>query len=104
MEHNGGALAGLAYAYALAGHKDRAMALLDQLYAGHESGLIVPYRVAAVYVALGDEAQAFKWLDKSYDTHDNWLAQLKVDPVMDPLRSRPQFQQLMRRMGLDATG
>jgi serine/threonine-protein kinase len=102
IEYNGGALAGLAYAYAMSGQKHRAMALLDQLYAGHGSGLIVPYRVAAVYVALGDAAQAFRWLDKSYDAHDNWLAQLKVDPVMDPLRSRPQFQQLMRKMGFDS--
>jgi len=43
---------------AMAGHKDRAQELLDRLYAGHESGLIVPYRVAAVYVALGDEPKA----------------------------------------------
>jgi len=64
----------------------------------------VPYRVAAVYVALGDVEQAFKWLQKSYDEHDNWLAQLQVDPVMDPLRSDPRFQQLMRKMGFSRSG
>jgi hypothetical protein len=77
--------------------------LLDKLYAGRESGLIVPYRVAAVYVALGDRDQAVKWLGKSYEGHDNWLAQLQVDPVMDPLRSDPRFQELMRKMRLSPT-
>ena len=100
VEHNGGATAGLAYAYAMAGQKDRALELLNQLYAGHDSGLIIPYRVAAVYVALGDEPKALEWLWKSYESHDNWLAQLKVDPVMDPLRSDPEFKKLMRKLQL----
>jgi tetratricopeptide (TPR) repeat protein len=102
-ENNGGALAGLAYAYAMDGQRERARELLDKLYAGRESGLIVPYRVAAVYVALGDKDQAIKWLRKSYDDHDNWLAQLQVDPVMDPLRADARFQELMRKMRFSAS-
>jgi len=101
-EKNGGALAGLAYAYAMAGQRQRARELLDKLYANRDSGLIVPYRIAAVYVALGDKDQAFKWLGKSYADHDNWLAQLQVDPVMDPLRSDPRFQELLRKMHFSA--
>ena len=97
-EKNGGALAGLAYAYAMAGERQRALELLDTLYASRESGLIVPYRVAAVYVALDDKDQAFNWLGKSYEDHDNWLAQLQVDPVMDPLRSDARFQELLHKM------
>jgi tetratricopeptide (TPR) repeat protein len=104
VEKNGGALAGLAYAYALAGERERAIELLDKLYAGRESGLVVPYRVAAVYVALGDTDQAIKWLRKSYEDHDNWLAQLRVDPVMDPLRADPRFQELMRKMRFSPSG
>jgi len=96
--HNGGALAGLAYGYAMAGQKDRALELLAKLRAGRDSGLIVDYRVAAVHLALGDKNQAIEWLKKSYDDRENWMNQLKVDPVMDPLRSDPRFQELMRKL------
>jgi tetratricopeptide (TPR) repeat protein len=98
-ENNGGALAGLAYAYAMAGDRSQAQELLNKLYAGKESGLIVPYRIAAVYLALGNHDKAFEWLGKSYAEHDNWTAQLNVDPVMDPLRSDPRFEELLRKMG-----
>lgn len=95
---NGGALAGLAYGNAMAGKKDRARELLEQLNAGRESGLIVPYRVAAVHLALGENDKAIEWLRKSYAERDNWMVQLKVDPVMDPLRSDPRFRELLRKM------
>ena len=96
--HNGGAMAGLAYGYAIAGQKDRALEILAKLQAGRDSGMIVDYRVAAVHLALGDKDQAIEWLRKSYDDHENWMNQLKVDPVMDPLRSDPRFQELMRKI------
>jgi len=98
--NNGGALAGLAYGNAMAGKKDRARELLEKLNAGRESGLIVPYRVAAVHLALGDRDKAIEWLRRSYRERDNWMVQLKVDPVMDPLRADPRFQELMRKMQL----
>jgi tetratricopeptide (TPR) repeat protein len=100
-ERNGGALAGLAYAYAMAGNPDRARELAGKLFVDNTSGLIVPYRMAAVYLALGDKDKAFEWLGKSYAERDNWLAQLKVDPVMDPLRSDPRFKELMHKLRFD---
>jgi hypothetical protein len=60
----------------------------------------VPYRVAAVHLALGDRGKAIEWLRRSYRERDNWIVQLKVDPVMDPLRRDPRFQELMRKMQL----
>ena len=95
---NGGALAGLAYGYAVNGRKEDAEKIISELNSGTASGLIVPYRLAAVYVALGDKDKAIQWLTKEYEDRGNWMTQLKVDPVMDPLRSDPRFQDLMRRM------
>jgi len=96
--NNAGALAALAYAYAMGGKKDEALKILDELETSHKGARIVPYRIAAVYLALGDKDQAIEWLKKDYEVKDNWMNQLKVDPVMDPLRSDPRFQVLLRKM------
>ena len=98
FSNNGGASAGLAYGYAMAGRRDEALQIVEDLKTNRKRGLIVPYRLAAVYVALGDKDQAMQWLTKEYEDRGNWATQLKVDPVMDPLRSDPRFKDLMRRM------
>ena len=102
LSNNGGALAALAYAYAMDGKKDEALRIVDELRTRQNRNraefVIVPYRLAAVYVALGDKDRAIEWLRKDYDRSGTWMSNLKVDPVMDPLRSDPRFQQLMRKM------
>jgi TolB-like protein/DNA-binding winged helix-turn-helix (wHTH) protein/Tfp pilus assembly protein PilF len=59
-----------------------------------------PYRTARLYARLGDRAQAFEWLDAAYDQRSVWLTWVAVDPGVDPLRSDPRFQDLLRRMQL----
>lgn len=54
----------------------------------------------AAYVGMGDKDQAFTWLEKAYALHSNTLTLLKVEPGLDPLRSDPRFQDLLRRVGL----
>jgi TolB-like protein/DNA-binding winged helix-turn-helix (wHTH) protein len=58
-----------------------------------------PTMVAEVYAYLGDSEQAFEWLEKGFQERDGFLVGLK-DPVWQPLRSDPQFQDLVRRIGL----
>lgn len=98
LGNNGGALLGLAYGYAMSGKKDEAIKIIDELKTTQKRGRVVPYRLAAVYLALGDKAEAIEWLRKDYEERDNWMNQLKVDPVMDPLRADARFQKLMRKM------
>lgn len=99
-EHNGGAFAGLAYAHAMTGKRDLAQGMLAELFATRNSGQVVDYRVAAVYLALDHKARAMEWPNMSYRRHENYIAQLNVDPEMAPLRSDPQFQKLMQKMRL----
>jgi hypothetical protein len=56
------------------------------------------YKVALVYAGLGDRDRAFEWLEKACKAHDKGMIGLKVDPPLDPLRSDPRFQDLLRRM------
>ena len=55
---------------------------------------------AVVYVGLGDKQHALDWLEKAYENHELWILLLKSDPMYDPRRSDPRFQDLIRRVGL----
>jgi len=59
---------------------------------------VVSYAVAIVYAGLGEKERAFEWLERAYKAHDIDMTFLKVDPALDPLRSDPRFQDLLRRM------
>jgi TolB-like protein len=56
--------------------------------------------VAEIYAILGDKEQAFAWLEKSYQQHEDFLVFLKIQPAFDDLRSDPRFADLVRRVGL----
>lgn len=64
------------------------------------NGLVVR-GLALVYASLGDNDEAFRWLETGYDRRDDWMCTIKVDPKMDRIRSDPRFQSLVRRIGLD---
>jgi TolB-like protein/DNA-binding winged helix-turn-helix (wHTH) protein len=56
--------------------------------------------MAALQVRSGEINVAFESLEKGYAKHEVDLIYLKVDPSWDNLRSDPQFQDLIRRVGL----
>jgi hypothetical protein len=55
--------------------------------------------IVEVYAYLGDREHALEWLEKGFQERDGFLVGLKA-PVWQPLRSDPQFQDLVRRIGL----
>ena len=59
-------LAEAATAYAMAGRKDKARNLLQQVEAQARKRYVCGYNVALVYVALGDREQAFAWLNRAF--------------------------------------
>lgn len=95
-----GTLGGLVYAYAMAGDKAKTRSALEQ-FNRHPAHDHVFYRLAAVYLAMGDKDRALSLIEKDYRNHSNWLTYLKVDPVMDPLRQEPRFKQLMHKLNFD---
>ena len=58
------------------------------------------YSFAVLYAGLGDKDQTFEWLERSLQEYGWEFNYLKVDPVMDNLRSDPWFGDLVRRVGL----
>ncbi len=58
-----------------------------------------PYLFAELYVALGEREQAFRYLEGAYQVRSFQISSLKLEPLWDPLRSDPRFQDLLRRIG-----
>ena len=92
-------LALLGRAYAETGKKEKALELLEKLKAVGGQHYIRNYVYTIIYTGLGDKATAIDYLEKARDggeTPDTtWI---KVDPLFDPLRNEPRFQQLVAKM------
>jgi hypothetical protein len=50
-------------------------------------------------VGLGEKDRAFAELNKAYENRISSLLYLKVEPQLDPLRSDPRFQELLKKVG-----
>lgn len=54
---------------------------------------------ADVYAQRGDTEMAMQCLAQAFDHKDPGLAQLLVDPFLDPLREDPRFIEIMKELG-----
>jgi tetratricopeptide (TPR) repeat protein len=100
LSDNPQVIASLGHAYALAGRRTEAQKVLKLLEETSRRRYVSPYDVATVYAGLGENEQALLWLEKACEDRTGWLALwVKVDPKFDSLRSRPRFQNLLRRVG-----
>jgi serine/threonine-protein kinase len=90
----------IAYTYAISGERDKAKKMLFELTERSKRTYVPSYEIANVYGALGEKDQAFAWLEKAYQEHDGGIKWLKVDPMVDSLRSDARFTDLLRRAGL----
>ncbi|HXT86870.1 MAG TPA: winged helix-turn-helix domain-containing protein [Verrucomicrobiae bacterium] len=87
----------LVEAYGLAGRKpeaERAFSHLQELYS---EGKADSNQVASGYLGLGDKERAIEYLQKACEEHTISTA-VNVDPIYDPLRKDPRFQELLRKM------
>ena len=98
--HSGGSdLTRLALAHALAASatgSDSARAILDAMQTRVDRREYVPaYEIGKVHLALGDRAQALRWLARAVEDKSHSRAFLRVDPQLAPLREDPRFQRLV---------
>ncbi len=102
---------------AIAGESQQTIAALEQAYKkdgwkGYlqknlelekekfKQGKVQAGSIAMQYALLGENEEAFKWLERSYENREDTMAWLKVDPAWSNLRSDPRFIDLVRRVGL----
>jgi len=92
--------ANLGYLYGLSGRDAEAGQILDELQEESKQRQVDAYYIAKIAVGLGDEEQAFSWLEQAYELRNIRLPLLKVDPLWDPLRADPRYDDLLIRLGL----
>jgi serine/threonine-protein kinase len=93
-------LATLGYALARSGKRADAEAVLGQLDVIARHHYVSPASFATVHIGLGDHGEALDWLERAHAERRGWLAYLRVNPVLDPLRSEPRFLALVEKMRL----
>lgn len=92
-------LAGLAVALRRLGRPGEAEAALSQLVA--EFGNSASYQQAQVLADWGRRGDALARLERAFALGDTGLIYLRNDPLLDPLRDDPRFQDLLKRLGFD---
>jgi TolB-like protein/DNA-binding winged helix-turn-helix (wHTH) protein/cytochrome c-type biogenesis protein CcmH/NrfG len=88
----------LAMAYAGLGRHVAAQRLVDELEARSSRETVPPGAIALAYLGAGDTSHAIASLQQVYDSHDNYAIYIRVDPLLDSLRTDPRFQLLCRRL------
>jgi TolB-like protein/DNA-binding winged helix-turn-helix (wHTH) protein len=91
-------LASLASVYGLAGRKAEAIELIDELKERDRRRYVSGVLLAEAYGGLGEKEHALAWLERAYKDRDQWMVYINAYPGLDPLRSEPRFQALVRRM------
>lgn len=93
----------LAHAYGRAGDRKAALKLIQQLERigrpdAQES--VPPFGLIWAYAGIADNNRAFARLERAREEGAFRLTWLNVDPLLDPLRSDPRFDDLVRRVNL----
>ena len=94
------ATADLGVVAAARGRPGEARAVLEGLRAEARERYVSPVSFAVLHVSLGEHDAAFEALERAYQDRRGWLAYLRVEPALDPLRSDPRFTSLLERMRL----
>jgi TolB-like protein/DNA-binding winged helix-turn-helix (wHTH) protein/Tfp pilus assembly protein PilF len=90
----------LAWVYGLAGRKSDTRKIISELRERSRHHYVAPTVFAYAYLGLDDKDRALTYLEQAYEEEDAGLFYLKVGPLLDPLRSEPRFQALLRRVNL----
>ncbi len=90
----------LGYAFARGGRREEAERVLRELEECADAEYVSPAAFATILIGLGDIERALDWAEHSLEDRRGWLAYLRVNPLLDPMRGHPRFAALVERMRL----
>ncbi len=88
------------HAQAVAGNIPEARSALQKLEQLRSTHFVPSLYPAAIHVGLGEKDEAFHLLNVALQERVDRLVYLNVEPMADPIRSDPRFQQLLQQIGL----
>jgi len=86
------------YSRAAAGRAAEARLMINETL-GDPGVDLQAFHLAGAYVGIGDHAAALKWLATAVERQVYDVVYMYVDPRLESIRSRPEFQELLRRGG-----
>ena len=92
-------MAALGHGLAVSGKKAEALKIIRELQERSKREFVPSYSIATIYIGLGMKDEALQYLVKAYEEGSYYMIHLKVDPLLDSLRSDPRFTDLVRRVG-----
>jgi serine/threonine-protein kinase len=92
-------LAELGHIHGVMGETREAMKIIEQLGLVGDDRYVSPHLFSLVYLGLGDTERALSLLKQTFAERGAYLIFLTTDPVYDPLRKLPEFDDLVRRVG-----
>ncbi len=48
---------------------------------------------------MGEIDKAFEWLERGYEDHEVDMFWIKVEPLFEPLRNDPRWQEMLDKVG-----
>jgi TolB-like protein/DNA-binding winged helix-turn-helix (wHTH) protein/Tfp pilus assembly protein PilF len=88
----------LAQVYGFAGRKSETRKIIGELKERSRHQYVFPSALGDAYLGLGDRNQSITWFERAYEEQEPGIMFLNVARNLDPLRSEPRFQALLRRM------
>ena len=90
--------AGLGHTYALAGRREEALIIATEL--GDEGNTWNTWGLAEIYAALGENDEAFRWLEAAYEQRHLYFPWIGWNSRYEPLREDQRFLDLLQRLNL----
>jgi len=87
--------------YAHMGRREEALQILNKYMELSTQEFISPYGLALLCFVLREKELGFQWLDKAYEERDVWTVYIKIDFLLDSVRTDQRFKALLKKMNLD---
>jgi len=92
----------LGHAYAVAGDKERALAIHEELQDRAKRETIDLLSIAVIHAGLRNIEKALASLEKAVEARGMSGILIKEDPRFEALHSEPRFQSVLKRMKLSS--
>ena len=92
----------LGHVLEVAGKRDEARSILNQMLELSKSEYASAQLIAILYWLFNERDAAFEWLERAIEERDHWVCYQYYLPAVREMRSDPRFQEILRRLRLDA--